>query len=239
MVFSVVTSILSGFTAGMLHVVSGPDHIAALAPLSVRNRLRAVRTGAVWGAGHGCGVLILGSVGIFAKEYIDIHWISERSEMFIGVMLVCIGLWAMRQTVQLHKSGFAITMRNASELDAYESETGRESSGKNKMFKMVDAEAAATASTTHTAAFSVGVLHGAAGTGHLFGVLPSLALPAAEAAAYLVSYLVAAIMAMAGVGCILGSIGDYGGPRAILGLMGGSSVVAIGVGLLWIFLPEH
>lgn len=76
---------------------------------------------------------------------------------------------------------------------------------------------------------------GAAGTGHIFGVLPSLALPPLSAASYLVSYLLGAVLAMSGVGCLLGSVGDVGGPRAILYLMGCSSATAICVGLYWIF----
>jgi hypothetical protein len=76
---------------------------------------------------------------------------------------------------------------------------------------------------------------GAAGTGHIFGVLPSLALPPLAAASYLLSYLLGAVLAMSGVGCLLGSVGDVGGPRAILYLMGTSSATAICVGLYWIF----
>ena len=48
-----------------------------------------------------------------------------------------------------------------------------------------------------------------------------------------VSYLVAAVLAMTGVGLLLGSIGDYGGPRMVLRMMGLSSAVAVGVGILW------
>jgi hypothetical protein len=46
--------------------------------------------------------------------------------------------------------------------------------------------------------------------------------------------LVAAVLAMTGVGFMLGSIGDYGGPKAILHLMGLSAAVAISVGVWWI-----
>mmetsp|Transcript_24858 Transcript_24858/g.54166 ORF Transcript_24858/g.54166 Transcript_24858/m.54166 type:complete len:232 (+) Transcript_24858:212-907(+) len=219
-------AVATGFAAGMLHVVAGPDHIAALAPLAVRNRAHAMRTGSTWGAGHGTGVLILGGVGIWFKQHLDIDFLSRWSEVFVGFLLIGIGLWAARQTYVLHKQGFG------RDWTAGKLEAGNLSEKENKLQQR---EEAALAPRQHAlaAAFGVGVLHGAAGTGHLFGVLPSLALPPLQAASYLISYLVAAVLAMTGVGFMLGSIGDYGGPKMILRMMGISSLVAIGVGILW------
>mmetsp|Transcript_49755 Transcript_49755/g.95103 ORF Transcript_49755/g.95103 Transcript_49755/m.95103 type:complete len:272 (+) Transcript_49755:293-1108(+) len=255
--------LVAGFTAGLLHVVAGPDHVAALAPLAVRNRLKALRTGALWGAGHGTGVLILGSLGIFAKTMIDVEFLSRWSEAFVGAMLLGIGAWAARQTYLLHRQGFVKSLshldspddceglntekgkstqlrptasRRFRELQEKETAPGSPtlSSLPPQPFQEMEAQTMTTASHAHAAAFGVGLLHGAAGTGHLFGVLPSLALPPFQAACYLGSYLVAAILAMCGVGCVLGSIGDYGGPKAILWLMGVSSAVAMLVGMYWI-----
>mmetsp|Transcript_14677 Transcript_14677/g.20266 ORF Transcript_14677/g.20266 Transcript_14677/m.20266 type:complete len:248 (+) Transcript_14677:247-990(+) len=228
--------LVAGFAAGMLHVVSGPDHVAALAPLAVRNRLHAMRTGAVWGAGHGTGVLILGSLGIFARHLIDINFLSRWSEWFVGMMLLAIGLWAARQTFILHRQGFGRTKRGSLISSSSFSSLPTEplSPSEKGKVQLRDDTAAAAPKHAGSTAFGVGVLHGAAGTGHIFGVLPSLALPPVEAAVYLVSYLVAAILAMSGVGCLLGSIGDIGGPKAILYLMGTSSAVAITIGIWWI-----
>lgn len=218
-----VGALAAGFTAGLLHVVAGPDHIAALAPLAVRNRAQSVRTGAIWGSGHGTGVVILGSTGIGAKQFVDIHWISDRSEIIVGFMLLGIGFWALRQTLRLHSLGFG-----SRRVHSHDDEENAPDPNEKNIRIQEDVK------LQHSAAFGVGVLHGAAGTGHLFGVLPSLALPPLQAIVYLVSYLIAAVMAMAGVGFILGSVGEYGGPRAILYMMGVSSLGAILVGLVWI-----
>ena len=59
----------------------------------------------MWGAGHGTGVLILGSLGIFAKSALDIETLSAYSESFVGFMLLGIGLWAAHKTVLLQRSG--------------------------------------------------------------------------------------------------------------------------------------
>jgi len=53
-----------GAGAGALHTLSGPDHLAALAPLALRVRKgpgAAFRTGMFWGSGHVAGQLLLGS----------------------------------------------------------------------------------------------------------------------------------------------------------------------------------
>jgi NAD(P)-dependent dehydrogenase (short-subunit alcohol dehydrogenase family) len=46
---------LSGVVAGVFHVLSGPDHLAAVAPLAASDRGRSVRAGWTWGAGHASG----------------------------------------------------------------------------------------------------------------------------------------------------------------------------------------
>lgn len=51
------------------------------------------------------GVLILGSLGIFAKTMIDVEFLSRWSEAFVGAMLLGIGAWAARQTYLLHRQG--------------------------------------------------------------------------------------------------------------------------------------
>lgn len=89
------------------------------------------------------------------------------------------------------------------------------------------------------AAFFVGALHGAAGTGHLFGVLPSLALPTGQAAMYLAAYVFGAVAAMAGFGYALGRVAGLGGPKTLRRVLYASSLVAVLVGFAWIGLPAH
>ena len=80
----------------------------------------------------------------------------------------------------------------------------------------------------------VGLLHGMAGTGHLFGVIPALALGVGEAVIYLAAYLVAAVLAMGGFAFLLGRMAAKGGPRLVRRLMYGSGTAALVVGGFWI-----
>ncbi len=47
--------IVTGFSLGMLHVLAGPDHLSALAVLSVGNSWKAMSLGLRWGLGHSSG----------------------------------------------------------------------------------------------------------------------------------------------------------------------------------------
>ena len=50
-----------GFAAGFAHVISGADHLAALAPFAARREQHAAwRLGLHWGLGHACGVALIG-----------------------------------------------------------------------------------------------------------------------------------------------------------------------------------
>ena len=69
-------TILSGLAAGAAHVVTGPDHLAALAPIAVQDPGRAARLGLRWGLGHGLGVVVLGVIGMFARTWIDVGAVS-------------------------------------------------------------------------------------------------------------------------------------------------------------------
>jgi hypothetical protein len=47
--------IRTGIAMGILHVLAGPDHLSALAALSVGSSWRAVVLGVRWGIGHSLG----------------------------------------------------------------------------------------------------------------------------------------------------------------------------------------
>jgi hypothetical protein len=80
----------------------------------------------------------------------------------------------------------------------------------------------------------VGMLHGAAGTGHLLGVLPSLALPPFEATLYLGAYLLAAVVAMGLCALAMGRLVGGRSLAALRRVMFASSASAIALGVVWV-----
>ena len=73
-----------------------------------------------------------------------------------------------------------------------------------------------------------------AGGGHLFGVLPALALPTHEAILYLLAYLVASVVAMGAFAYGIGTLARRSGDTWIKRLMYGSGALAIAVGVFWV-----
>ncbi len=93
---------LSGLLAGCLHVVSGPDHVAAVAPLALRGARGAGSVGASWGIGHGGGVLFWLALSSFVGKSLRLDRVSETAELLVGLSLVALGsvaLWSRRHRV--------------------------------------------------------------------------------------------------------------------------------------------
>src|ERR1051325_104325 len=97
-------SILPGFIAGLVHVFSGPDHLAAIAPLAAKGHRRAWRSGLHWGTGHALGVSVMGAGSLLLRGALPLDLISSWSERLVGVLLIGIGLWGFRRALRNHRS---------------------------------------------------------------------------------------------------------------------------------------
>ena len=51
--------ILTGIVAGFVHVVSGADHLIAMAPVAINNPQKALKNSFSWGLGHSSGIILL------------------------------------------------------------------------------------------------------------------------------------------------------------------------------------
>jgi len=91
-------SFITGISASVVHVVSGPDHLAAVTPLAIENRTKSWKVGFFWGIGHTLGALIIGAIFLFLRDFIPIELITEYSELMVGVFLIMIGAWAIYKT---------------------------------------------------------------------------------------------------------------------------------------------
>lgn len=96
----------AGLAAGLLHVFSGPDHLAAVAPLAADGGRSHWRTGLQWGVGHTAGVLLIAVLLLLLREQLPLDLISAYSERVVGVALIVVGCWgiwkASRATMTSH-----------------------------------------------------------------------------------------------------------------------------------------
>ena len=215
-----------GLVAGSVHVFAGPDHLAALAPVVADDRRNGLRLGALWGLGHGLGVVVLGALGQLFREAVGAQEISAWSELGVGVLLVVMGTFALwrGRSVVVHSHTHQHQPGTHDHLHVHLGAATRNHGEGDHVFHRHGAPLA----------FGVGVLHGTAGVGHLFGILPSLFLAPTGAALYLGAYLASAVISMAAFGWSLGWALDRLGPGRVPGAVQAASALSILVGAVWI-----
>jgi hypothetical protein len=206
-------TLLSGALAGLVHVLSGPDHLAAVAPLAIADRRRGWVAGFTWGIGHTSGVVTVAILAVLLRDVLPpIEMISAWSERLVGAALIAVGFWALRAALRIrtapHRHG-ALTHEH------------------------VHVQAPRGFRHAH-ASFMMGVLHGIAGSSHFLGVLPALALPTRAAAlSYIAAFGAGSIVAMTGFGAALGAAP---GPRTQRAFMLSAAALAFLVGGAWLTL---
>ncbi len=87
--------LIEGIIASSLHVISGPDHLAAVTPIAIESKSKSWLIGFFWGLGHTAGVILIGILFMLFREVIPINKISTYSEQIVGIVLVAIGVWAL------------------------------------------------------------------------------------------------------------------------------------------------
>lgn len=217
-------SALTGFLAGAVHVWSGPDHLAAVAPLAVRRPQRAWVPGLRWGFGHSAGVAVIGLLSLWLRDWLPVDLLSTWGERLVGVMLFGIGLWALRRALKHNVHAHEHTHDGEHHVHFHTHSHGHapeETGGHHH---------------TH-AAFGIGILHGLAGSSHFLGVLPVLAFPTKlQAASYLAAFGLGTIISMATFSWVLGAMTRrfaHGSVKVYRGLLSTCAVAAMGVGVFW------
>ena len=107
--------ILTGIVAGFVHVVSGADHLIAMAPAAINNPQKALKNSFSWGLGHSSGILLLAFLAIFIKDITPLNKFSNIAEFLVGISLLIVGVFAIKNSSQLsihshshkHENGIA------------------------------------------------------------------------------------------------------------------------------------
>ena len=220
--------VFTGLVAGVFHVLSGPDHLAAIAPLAAESQREPWRIGMRWGVGHAGGVALVGILALLFREIIPIEIISSWSERLVGMMLIGIGLWGFRKAFR-HR------------LHAHPHQHGGDSHLHVHAHSRAEAHHVHEHGSRHDhihAALAVGTLHGLAGSSHFLGVVPALAFPTtSQALAYLSAYGLGTVLAMTLFASLIGWTTrgvDRRGQLSYQRWLGFCSALAILVGIYWL-----
>ena len=211
---------ITGALAGLFHVLSGPDHLAAVAPLAIADRERGWLAGWTWGIGHASGVVVVAVLAVALRDVLPpIQAISSWSERIVGIALIAIGAWALRRSLSIQASPHAHGAVSHEHLHV--------KAGPGWVRRLGHAHAS----------FYMGMLHGVAGSSHFFGVLPALALPTRGAAlVYIAAFGAGTVIAMTAFAAAVGSAGWRlrHGAVAHRGMMMAAAVLALTVGSWWL-----
>ena len=227
-----------GLVAATLHVLSGPDHLAAIAPLALNTRFHTWLVGMAWGTGHLIGMLIIGTLFFYFKELIPVEFISEYSEKIVGLMLIMIGFWALFRLVRLN------TKTEHSHFHTHDDKLGNVFLHKHghvhQITRMHTHSHKSVVKQTYWAALGIGIVHGLAGVSHILGMLPTLAFDSSFASIlYLLGFGAGTILAMVVFSAILGIIGNSdkikNRKRILQSINATAGFAAIFVGVFWIW----
>ncbi|RZB93269.1 hypothetical protein D0Y65_024902 [Glycine soja] len=213
-----LSSAWTGFFAGCLHTLSGPDHLAALAPLSIgRTQMESAAVGALWGCGHDAGQVIFGLIFLLLKDRLHIEIIQTWGTRVVGLTLLVIGAMGIKEASEVPI--LCVALENGEcDVSVYESRDSNPVVGKKKI---------------GFATFATGIVHGLEPDA-LMMVLPALALPSRLAgAAFLIMFLLGTVVAMGSYTVFIGSCSEAlkdRVPRITEKLTWASSLVAIALG---------
>lgn len=204
-----------GLAAGGAHALSGPDHLAGVAPFAARSGRGAWRVGAAWGLGHaaGAGAAALVALALRARVPGAEELLSAWSETIVGVLLCVVGAVGLSRALRARARARHAVDGTHEHVSAAGHERG--------------------------SAFGLGVFHGAAGLSHLFGVLPALGLPGtALPALYLAGYAVGSLACLAVFASGVGAWSSSGRATRHWNVVALASAASVVVGLVWIALPH-
>lgn len=228
--------LLAGITASLLHIISGPDHLAAVTPLAIETRRKVWRIGLYWGFGHLTGMFLVGLLFLIFKEYIPLKRISKHSEQLVGVVLIAVGIWALFSIFYKNKNHRHPHVHDGEEpyihVHEHEHENSKleHSHAHDKKVKQ-----------SRWSSFGIGVLHGLAGIAHFILLLPVLGFEnQIDSIQYIAGFGLGTVLAMTIYTFLLGKIVIYSKDQnskslfRTIRLSGG--LFALAIGIYWLYL---
>lgn len=209
---SLLSAALLGLGLGVKHAFEA-DHVAAVCALVARRGTvaRAARAGALWGLGHGAVIIVAGTALVLAGARVP-GPLAVALDAAVAVMLVGLGVSALRRTPEDHEHGHAHSHSH-----------DHEPRGASRR------------------PILIGLVHGASGTAALTLLVASTIPARGEALAFIALFGLASIVGMAGAAAVLAwplRKAALHAPAIARGLRGMAGVGSIAAGLMvaWVAL---
>jgi len=194
--------LFAGIIAAMLHVIAGPDHLAAVTPFAIESKKKAWKVGLFWGLGHLLGMLLIGVLFLFFKELIPIEKISEHSELFVGIILIGLGLWIFFKIFKVEKYHKHTHVHGNNPLIHKHEHTHNGEHTHNHTHPKLK--------QGNIVSLSVGFVHGLAGVAHFLLFLPVIGFSSTfDSLKYILGFAIGTLIAMISFAIVIGKISDF------------------------------
>ncbi|KAG2782849.1 hypothetical protein JG687_00009755 [Phytophthora cactorum] len=97
---STIQLALAGMLFGLIHVLTGPDHLSALATLSAGSSWRSFALGIRWGCGHSIGLIIMAVIFIALDGKLDFSVLNVVTDVLVGVFMIGLGVYGVHEGVK-------------------------------------------------------------------------------------------------------------------------------------------
>jgi len=224
----------AGLIASILHVIAGPDHLAAVAPFAIESKRKAWKIGLFWGIGHLVGMMAIGLLFAIFREIIPVDEISNYSEQLVGLVLIGIGFWALYRIFKKrkHHKHLHVHAENSPVIHSHEHQHEHNSSHHHVHNEKLR--------QNNLASFSVGILHGLAGISHFLLFLPVLGFETqSDSIAYVIGFGAGILVAMVTFAFVIGKVSSIAknghSDMFFNGIRMAGGLFAIVIGIYWIF----
>lgn len=227
--------IIAGTLASMLHVVSGPDHLAAVTPLVIDTKKKAWKIGLFWGIGHLLGMLLIGVLFYVFKDLIPVEEISGYSEQLVAVVLIGIGIWALYRIFYKKEKHVHPHIHEGTEtyVHIHAHKHSENDNHKHTHKRIIKQDS--------LSALGIGFLHGLAGVAHFLLLLPVLGFENNfDAVQYIIGFAIGTVIAMSSYALILGKLSSLTKQQHndmfFKGVRFAGGLFAIVIGVYWMYL---
>jgi len=219
----------------MLHVISGPDHLAAVSPLVIETKKKAWKIGLSWGFGHIIGMLLIGVLFLIFKDFIPLEKVSKHSEQLVGIVLIGIGVWTFfgifkeRNThkhphIHSEEEPYIHIHKHKHDHNKPTHSHSHDKKIKQNIFS----------------SFGIGFLHGLAGVAHFILLLPVLGFETLnEGVQYVLGFGFGTLLAMSAYATILSKLTSITKQQHndvfFKGIRFAGGLFAVIIGVYWVF----
>ncbi len=195
--------LFAGLIASILHVISGPDHLAAVTPFAISSKKRAWKVGLLWGFGHLLGMISIGIIFLIFKEAIPIEEISKHSEKIIGIILIFMGLWIILKIFKQDKKHKHLHVHSQQNVIIHKHKHihNSENSHNHKHQNIKQ---------SNIASLTIGIIHGFAGISHFLLLIPVIGFSSnIDSIKYIIGFAVGTIISMTSFAFVIGKISSF------------------------------